>query len=181
MTLLLLLACGSDDVAWAMDTMSVVPTSSGLVGTHTWHFFSSRWGEVKDDGAFVCARAQSFTGTVTSPAQYEGCAGCTVSYRLSYDELGSDCPADLAEDPAYSVPTDLAIGDVPDELTALDPQPDRSMGWYAVLEGVVLEPYGFAWDDAIDWGGDPGPRGWNQGQTYTLWPAYAWDLAGAGS
>jgi len=178
--LLLLLACGSSDVAWALDTMSVVPTSTGLSGTHTWHFFSSRWGDAKGDAAFVCARAQTFTATVTSPAQYEGCAGCTVSYRLTYEEMDSDCADDLATDPVYAIPTDLAIGDVPEDLASVDPNPDRSLGWYAVMEGVRLDPYGFAWDDALDWGGDAGPRGWNQGQAYTLWPAYAWDLAGSG-
>jgi hypothetical protein len=75
----------------------------------------------------------------------------------------------------------IAIGPVDETLAALDPHADRSLGWYASFDGEKLEPYGFAWDSALDTGEDAGPPGWNPGQTYTLWPAYAWDLSSAAS
>lgn len=178
--LVLLLACGSDAPVWAMNTVSAVPDANGVSGTQTWTFFTDRWGKAKEDDAFVCARAQTFTGVVTSAAQFEGCPTCLVAYDLVYEEMGSDCDDALATDPAYTVPETFAIGDVAEDLAALDPQGGESLGWYAVYEGVALDAYGFAWDDALDWGGYPGPPGWNEGQAYTLWPAFAWDLAGDG-
>ena len=178
--LLLVSACASDTPAWAVDVLSAVPTSTGITGTQTWHFFTERWGKAKEDDAFVCARVQTFTGEVTSPAAYEGCASCLFSYALTFTEFDSDCDEALATDAAYVLPETLAIGDVPEDLVDLDPHPGRSLGWYAVFEGVQLEPYGFAWDDALDWGGDPGPPGWNEGGVYTLSPAYAWELADGG-
>ncbi len=181
MLLTLLLACGSDAPVWALNTMSVVPTSTGLSGTQTWTFYSGRWGKSKGDDAFVCARAQTYTGVVTSPVLYEGCADCLFAYELTYAELGSDCDEDLAADPAYRLPEVIAVGAVDDSIADLDPQGGESMGWYAQIEAGAVVPYGFAWDDALDWGGYPGPPGWNEGQVYTLWPAFAWDLADAGS
>ncbi len=181
MFLALLLACGSDEPVWALNTMSVAPSSTGITGTQTWTFYGSSWGKAKKDDAFVCARAQTFEGVVVSPALYQGCPTCLLAYELTFSEMGSDCDGSLATDPAYQLPDVFAVGPLAEELAELDPQGGESLGWFAVIEGVELEPYGFAWDDALDWGGYPGPPGWNEGQIYTLWPAFAWDLAGGGS
>lgn len=172
--LLVILACAPETPAWAVAQASVVPTPEGVEGVQAWSFYAENWGKAKGDGAFVCSRSQSFTGAVVAPDS--GCEGCLVAYELEYTEMGTDCPDDLAVDPAYQLPILMGIGRVPDELADLDPNPGRSSGWYANLGGPKLEAYGFAWDDALDWGGDEGPPGWNVGQSYTLTSAIAWDL-----
>lgn len=174
--LFLLLACADDGPAWAVNQMSMVPSATGGEGTQTWAFYTARWGDAKDDRAYVCARAQTFTATVTSlPA---GCPTCRFAYTVTLEELGTDCSSMVSVDPSFELPVAIAVGDVPDELAELDPHEGRSFGWYVSFDGVTYEPFGFAWDESLDWDGDPGPPGWNSGQPYTLFPAYAWDLAG---
>lgn len=170
----LLFGCASQEPIWAVAQASVVPSQGGLEGTQAWTFFTKRWGKAKGDAAFVCARAQTFSGTVV--ANPEGCVGCLVAYELTYEELGGDCPDDLATDEAYQLPLTMGIGDSPEAYADLDPHPGDSFGWYADLGGDAMEPYGFGWDDALDWGGDAGPPGWNFGQVYTLTSLVAWDL-----
>jgi len=172
--LLSLLACAPNTAVWAVAQGSVVPTSNGVEGVQAWSFYAKDWGRASGDGAFVCTRAQSFTGTVV--AADSGCEGCIVAYELTYAEMGTDCPDDLATDPAYALPVEMGIGQVSDELVDLDPHPGESAGWYANLGGPKMEPYGFTWNDALDWGGDEPPPGWNVGQAYTLTSAIAWDL-----
>lgn len=173
----LLLACASDTPHWAINVVSAVPTANGIAGTQVWQFFDEGWGKAGEQGAYVCARVQTFTGTGTSmpPA----CSACLAAYELVYEEMASDCDTALAEDPAFELPVTIAIGDPATEVETLDPHAGRSMGWYTSFDGAEHEPYGFVWDDALDYGGTAGPPGWNDGQAYTLWPAYAWDLAGA--
>lgn len=171
---LLLLACASDEPVWAVANASMRPTSNGVEGVQGWSFFTRSWGN-GGEGAFVCTRAQSFTGEVV--AAIGDCEGCLAAYELTYTELGSDCDDGIAADPAYQLPVTMGIGDALADYADLDPEPDRSFGWYADL-GAGLEPYGFAWDSALDWGGETGPPGWNQGQVYTLQAVIAWDIKG---
>lgn len=177
--LLALAGCGSDAPSWALQTGAATPSTSGLAGVQAWAFFTEAWGKAQGDAAFVCARSQTVAGTTAAPLP--GCVGCTAAYTLTVHEIDSDCDAELAQDPSYTLPVAIAIGPVDDSLAALDPHEGRSLGWYASFDGVELTPYGLAWDIALDETGDSGPPGWNPGQTYTLWPAYAWDLTTAAS
>lgn len=172
----LLTGCGGAP-AWAVQAGSVVPRDSGLDGVQAWSFFTARWGAAGDDAAFVCARSQTLTGTGAAPLP--GCASCTAAYTLATAEIETDCEGDEATDPSYTLPVAMAIGPVDASLADVDPYEGRSLGWYASFDGQTLEPYGLVWDAAFDTGADPGPPGWNPGQSYTLWSAYAWDLAGS--
>ncbi|MDP2307642.1 MAG: hypothetical protein Q8P18_16585 [Pseudomonadota bacterium] len=172
--LFLVAGCASDAPEWAVHHASLIPSETGLSGTQTWEFFSPAWARSGDPDAFVCARAQLVTGAVT--AALPGCEGCTVAYTIDVAELESDCAAPLDTDTAYTTPRAIGLGDVPDALADLDPYPGRSLGWYLSVDGVEMEAYGFAYDEALDWAGDLGAPGWSTGQAYTLWPAYAWDL-----
>ncbi len=174
--LLVLLAagCASDEPVWAVHHASLIPTESGLGGTQTWEFFTPEWAKSGDPSAFVCARGQLVTGAVV--AALPGCEDCQATYTLDVAELESDCAAPLDTDAAYATPRAMGIGSVPDELADLDPYPGRSVGWYLSVDGVEMKPYGFAYDEALDWAGELGTPGWSTDQAYTLWPAYAWDL-----
>lgn len=175
MTLLLLVACASDDIAWAVHHASVIPTATGLDGTQTWEFFTTGWEKEHDPEAFSCARAQLVVGAVAPPL--DGCADCLVAYEVIAEELDTTCAGPQATDASYGGSiTMMAIGAVAPELEAADPYPGRSMGWYVSLDGATMTPYGFAYDEALDWGGQLGAAGWANDQTYTLWPAFAWDL-----
>ena len=175
MTLLLLLACASDAPTWAVHHASVVPAETGLDGTQVWEFFDAAWAKKRDPKHYLCARAQSLVGEVTTPL--EGCDGCVAAYAVATEELDSDCADDLATDAAYaSAVVTFGIGDVPADLQDLDPWPGRSLGWFVSVDGRAMEAYGFAYDEALDWEGELGGPGWANGTTYTLWPAYAWDL-----
>lgn len=169
-----LFACGSDEPHWAVAQMTAVPGTSGVTGTQVWSFFSARWGAAEGDGAYLCSVGQTFIGTVTAPDA--GCEGCLVAYDLAFSPLDGDCPDELGQTPAFDFPGKMGVGDAPSAYADLDPQDGRSLGWYADLGGGGMEVYGFAWDDALDWGGQAGPPGWNVGQVYTLSPVIAWEL-----
>ncbi|MDP2312469.1 MAG: hypothetical protein Q8P41_06150 [Pseudomonadota bacterium] len=172
--ILLAVGCASDAPAWAVHHASIIPTETGLGGTQTWEFFTPAWARSGSEDAFLCGRGQLVTGTVVSALP--GCDGCQAAYTLEISELESDCAAPLDTDTAYATPRAMGIGDVPEALADLDPYPGRSLGWYLSVDGVEMEPYGFVYQEALDWAGDLGAPGWITGQTYTLWPAYAWDL-----
>lgn len=172
--LLLLFACASDEVVWAVNHASVVPTESGITGTQTWEFFTKKWGKNHSETAFICARAQELTGTLSTSTK--GCEGCLAAYSLTIQEIESDCEADLATDPAYATMLAFGVGDVPADYAEDDPHPGQSMGWYVSFDGSLLEPMGFVWDEAFDYAGEPGAPGWQNDQVYTFWPAAAWDL-----
>ena len=172
--LLLLSACASNDPTWAVEHASVIPGSSSLEGSQTWEFFDSSWSQSGSADAFLCSRAQIVDGAVASALP--GCEGCLVAYTLRLAELETDCPAPVDADVAYTTPLAIGIGAVPDTLTALDPYPGRSLGWYISVDGTSFEPFGFAFEEELEWAGTLGAPGWITGQTYTLWPAFAWDL-----
>jgi hypothetical protein len=173
MLLSLLLACASEDIAWAVNHASVVPDASGLTGTQTWEFFTKGWTPDSGDKHFACARAQTLDGAVASAPE---CKACTVVYTIAYEEIDSDCSDDYASDRSYQSLISFGIGDVDPDLAADDPHPDHSFGWYVSVDGSTMEPFGWAWDEAFNYDGDPGPPGWVEGRAYTLWPAVAWEL-----
>lgn len=171
--MLFFFGCASDTVAWAVNHASVVPETSGVSGTQTWEFFTEGWTPDSGDEHYACARAQTLSGSVASSPP---CDECLYLYKLSYEEFGTDCSGDEAEDPSYRALVYFGIGDVPEELSADDPHPGKSFGWFVSVDGETMEPFGWAWDEAYDYGGDPGPPGWVEGRAYTLWPSVAWEL-----
>ncbi len=176
MLLILAIACASEEAVYAVQHLSVIPSASGLTGTQTWEFFGAGWAEDRSAEHHRCARAQTVTGTLTVPLT--GCEGCVASYTIEVAELETDCEGELATSRSYSqVLLNFGVGDVPDDLADIDPYPGRAIGGYLSYDaGTTVEPYGWAYDEALDWSGELGAGGWVPDQTYTLWPAYAWDL-----
>lgn len=171
-----LFACGSDEPAWAVNHASVLPDATGLSGTQTWEFFAEGWKGGHAEDAFVCARAQSWVGEVV--ASPEGCNGCLAAYQVEVSEIETDCPEPYASDAAYAGPLTMGIGDAPAEFSTDNPFPDDAMGWYTSYETGAVQAFGFAWDEALDYGESASGPGWRVGTIYTLWPAVAWDLGG---
>lgn len=175
LALLGLVACASDVPTWAVHHASVIPSETGLAGTQSWEFFDAGWEDGRGKDSYLCVRAQEVSGEVT--AALSGCPGCVVAYALAATELETDCDEPIATDPAYAEAVlTMGIGEVPGDLASLDPHPSRSLGWYLSFDGETFTPYGFAYEEGLDWEGEIGQPGWAVGQTYTLWPAYAWDI-----
>jgi hypothetical protein len=168
----LLLACADDTPAWAVQHASVVPTSTGMTGTQTWEFFNSEWKPERGEKDYLCVRAQTVTGTLTTSTD---CPGCRAIWVLAVSELDSDCPDSLVEDASFSGPDVYAIGEVDASFADDDPYPDRSFGWAAGFGDGELAPMGWAWPEALELEGDAAP-GWALDRPYTLWPAVAWQL-----
>lgn len=169
---LLLLACASGEVHWVVQHASIVPTSTGMSGTQTWELFDESWSPEAGDRGFVCVRAQTVEGTLTTT---KSCPECRAVWVINVSELDSDCPEALVEDARFSGPDTLAIGEVHDDFTASDPFPDRSFGWAAGFGDGALTDMGWAWPEALELEGEAAP-GWALNRPYTLWPAVAWEL-----
>jgi hypothetical protein len=169
---LLLVACASDTPSWAVQHASVLPTSTGMSGTQTWEFFSEAWSPERGDEGYLCARAQTLEGSLTTS---KACAECRAVWVLTVTELDSDCPDELVESARFAGPDLYAIGDVDEEFLFDDPYPDQSFGWSAGFGDGELVPMGWAWPEALELEGRAAP-GWSTERPYTLWPGVAWAL-----
>lgn len=167
-----LLGCAAGEVSWAVQYASILPTTTGFTGTQTWAFFDDRWSPDDGEGGYVCSRAQTATGTVTTLAD---CADCRVAYAVAVEELGTDCEGDEADSEAYAGPDVYAIAGVPGDLEAQDPHPGDSFGWFVAWGDDELSALGWAYPEAVDHG-EAAASGFAVDQVYTLWPAVAWSL-----
>jgi hypothetical protein len=174
MLFLWLMACSSDKAAYAVNVMSVQPDQKGLSGTQTWQFFNSAWARHRLAKNFLCARAQEITGIVIPPPS--GCSGCDNAYKLTAEDIDSDCATDEATNPGYKATLYIAIGKVSSDISDMDPHSGESLGWYLSTDGEDYEPWGFAYDERLDKGEDPGVVIWSSDGTYTLMPAVALEL-----
>lgn len=170
MSLLFLLACASEEPAWAVLHASVVPDAGGMVGTQTWEFFSAAWSPDAGDQGYLCARVQTLTGTLSaSPA----CPDCRAVWALEVEELDGDCDETLAQSKDFGGPALYAVGEVATEFAAREPWPGEGFGWAVGFGDGELIEAGYAYAEALDLG-EVAPPGLAQGEAYTLWPAIAW-------
>ncbi len=177
--LLLLCACSTSAAPrWALQHASVTVSADGgsISGYQTWEFYGEKWEEGRDQEDHLCARVQSLEGSA-EPSLPTGCPGCIASFSLSLAELESDCTGEEATDPSYAGVTLYAIGSVDNAVSAIDPFPGESMGWYVAWSTEEVDALGFAYNGALDEGEEPEAAGWVEGLRYTLWPAFVWDLS----
>lgn len=173
--LLLWMACASNQAAFAVNVMSLIPSEKGLTGTQTWQFFDSGWAKNRNAKHYICGRAQSVVGTVVAPPS--SCTGCDNAYQITPKDVDSDCGGDEAEEKGFAATIYIAVGKVSSDIADMDPHPDDSLGWYLSTDGEAYEPWGFAYDEALDFdGGVPGPSLWSKDRVYTLKPAVALEL-----
>jgi hypothetical protein len=171
----LLLGCASEEIHWAVNSMSLEPSSRGVTGTQTWAFFTESWEKNRAEKTFACARTQQVAGDTST--ELEGCEGCLASYTLTITEIETDCTGDEATAKGFAAELQVAVGDVPAELEDLNPQGDRSLGWYLSLDGESYEAWGFAYFEELDFeNGGRGLPGWTSGQVYSFSPAVALEL-----
>ncbi len=176
--LTLVLACGSNydgsEAVWALNRATVTPAADGLTGAHTWSFYDSDWERTQSDDDLICEVVQELTGEVVAPMS--GCPGCSATYDIGFTLVVSDCADELTHDPGIEALLGFAFGPVPDEIAEDDPWPDNSAGWYLTVDGELMEDHGFAYPSSLDRGESSTTSGWMVGETYTLDPAYAWEL-----
>jgi hypothetical protein len=176
--LLLLVACSNGystgTAVWALNTATVTPSEDGLAGAHTWTFFNSGWEKSQSEDDLVCEIVQELTGSVVAPMT--GCEGCSATYEVAFSQVASDCSEELTGDPGLDAVIGFAFGPVPGEVAEDNPYPDQAAGWYLSIDGEVMEGHGFAYAPALDRGEEVQFNGWIVGETFTLAPAYAWEL-----
>ncbi len=170
------LACASETPGWSVQHLSVVPGDTGLTGTQTWEFFSTDGSGPDDADTFLCAIAQDVTATVVGVP--DGCESCSVAYALTATPMDSTCGEALTDDPVYRESlTVFAIGEAPAVLGDVDRHPGAGLGWYMSMDGgATVREYGHAYAAVLDEGGTVEAPAWSAGETYTLWPAFAWEL-----
>lgn len=186
--LTLLASCTSEpDLAdaprWAINWAEVTPAQSGLEGFQVWELFVDGWEKSHDPAYFKCYIVRSLDGEVTSPPR--DCTGCNWAYSLEFEQYneaagsateGTPCDATLQADERFLGPLSYGIGQLPSDLQEDEPYPGRTTGWYIGWDGQSADAFGYAYAKALESGGTPKGPGWLNGETYILWPAYAWDL-----
>lgn len=174
MLLLLLSACARDGVSWALNDATLQPSSTGVVGTHVWTFFPSRWERRQKEDLRSCSMVQDLSGEVIAPV--DGCLLCTAMYGLTLSPVDSDCPEELLANPSYTGIAAFGVGEVHPDIAHLDPFPGESMGWYLSYDGEHALAHGFVYPEALGRGQPAQVVGWSPEGLYTFEPAYAWEL-----
>ncbi len=169
MMALLLLGCAGE-AAWVVQHGSIVPGESGMEGTQTWEFFDASWSPDAGDQGYLCARSQTVVGTLSGST---ACPSCRAVWALQVEELGTDCPDDLAQSEDFGGPALYALGDVAEALLPDAPWPGEGFGWSVGFADGELVDVGYAYAEALD-AGDAAPPGLALGEVYTLWPGAAW-------
>ena len=161
--------------AWALNYATVQADGDTLAGVHVWEFFAEGWEKKQKEDYYKCSFVQSISGTATSP-EVEGCVGCTHFYSVVLTAQDGDCDESLSSDPALGGLRGFGLGEIEAGFAEEDPFPGGSVGWYISFDGVTAMFHGFAFPEALERGGSVDPDGWSSGQSYTLWPVYAWAL-----
>ncbi len=161
--------------AWALDYATVTPDASAeaIDGVHTWEFFAEGWEKKQAPEYYQCALVQSLEGALSEIPQ--DCTGCQYYYSITLLEQDSDCDAGLITDPALAGLRGFGVGLVPEGFSEEDPYPGQSLGWYLSFDDRSASFQGFIFAEGLE-RGEPTSPGWSGGETYTLWPAYAWSL-----
>ena len=173
---LLLGACAekAGPSSWAVHHAAAEATPGGLRGYQTWEFFTEDWSGDREADTHVCARVQALAGVEAAPLS--GCTECDVTVAVRADEVSTDCEGEEGTKAGFGSMTHFAIGPLPEQLEGDAPYPGETLGWYLSWDGVIIEPYGFVWNEALDRGEPVLVTGWDEGARYVFWPAYAWDL-----
>jgi len=170
--LFLLVACNSKasgDAAWAVNYATVTPDAFGVSGHHVWVFFQDGWERKRTEDYHLCTLLQTVEGSLID--DLDGCEECVATYEIALTDVEHDCDDELVSSASYRGIEAFGVGD-----SAGDDAPYASAyQWSLSYDGEALESHGWAFDEAEDWGSAT-TDGWEEDGTYTLWPAYAWDL-----
>ncbi|TNE85789.1 MAG: hypothetical protein EP330_24445 [Deltaproteobacteria bacterium] len=165
----LIAGCGGGGVpVWGVDTFTLDPTGAEPVGIQRWDMFDADWeasGAPRDHvcGAVVLLHPEPRT---------TDCPECVMAWSASPTLRETDCE-DLRAGEILRV-TAVGIGAMPEDLTNEDPHPGESLGaWVQIDDGGWL-PHGWAYPEALDFGGAGGE--WDGETIFTLWPDNAWPL-----
>jgi hypothetical protein len=171
--LVALLGCKDPVPAWAVQHGTAVVGTEALGGYQVWEFYGEGWGRNKSADQHVCARVQALEGI---PQAFAGCEDCEGSWAVRTEEVETDCAGTEAHEAAYAGVRGYAFGPVPSEMAGDDPHEGFSYGWYLSWDGENLEPFGYAWDEALETNEEPATDTIEPGKRLVLWPAFAWEL-----
>ncbi len=169
--------CGQpDEAAWAFQHGTLVVSESGdaFEGFQVWEMYAKRWRKKKKEKFHICARVQTVQGEQTD--DLEGCAGCLSTFVVATEELESDCGNGQGRGEGFTGIGHFAFGALPKELRDGAPYPGQTMAWYVSWDTQNAELLGYAWNERLDMGEPVDDSALVAGESYVLWPAYAWEL-----
>jgi hypothetical protein len=169
---LMLAGCAQGGQArWVMDTWLIDPAGQNLSAVTTWEVFGPNWESNQRPGNHVCTVVVEWTGTPTSDAvPADSCAACDRAWALDVAAFDSDCSDTVASHPLYMGLTGVGIGPVDASLAGEEGPADPAFGSFVEGEDGWV-PHGWATPAAGD------VTAWNGTAAFTLWPAFAWELA----
>lgn len=165
----LIAGCGDEGVpAWGVDTFTLDPTGDELVGIQRWDLYNADWwtsGAPRDHvcGAVVRLHPEPRTAD---------CPDCVVAWSASPTLRETDCERVAAGDLLRV--TAVAVGSLSDELVNEDPHPGESLGAWVQIDGSGWLPHGWAYAEALDYGGTA--QDWDGDTVFTMWPDSAWPI-----
>lgn len=168
------LGCRSDgdgSPAWAIDTLTLDPDGQTATALQAWTLHDARWERRATRRALVCSTVVELT---LEPGA-SGCEDCDVAYAV-VDQRVADSDCDQATLDAFVLldrTTAVGVGPLPEALADEAPLADARGGRVRVADRWL--DHGWAYPTGADTGEvQAGP--WDGVRTFTLQPAWAWDL-----
>lgn len=165
----LLCGCsGSQEPAWALDSVYLEPTDDGVYGFQTYNLYGEGWKKQHKGKHLICATVLELEGAETEP-----CADCDVAFALHSEVLESDCSGSPLPDAILNGLTAVGLGgldpsdDVPHPGATLVGLADLGQGW---------EVHGWAYPDALDAGETIEEASWDGQQAFRWLASSAWPL-----
>ncbi len=165
-----LTACGgSDEPAFAIDTIVLEPDGVDVHAFQTWYVLPERW-ERKPDTKPTCTVVTTFDGSPTGgPPQVEW------AWLASFPTvLESDCdPLWLRTQEFPTAVEAFGLGIAISDADA--PYPGQTQRTW-IDEGYGWSEHGMAWPTVLDEGGTTLRSQWTGTEPYSAWATLAWDL-----
>ena len=174
---LIITGCGDQGALpfWAFQHASVQSVDGVLTGFQVWEFYGERWKRKQKEKHHQCALVQSIVG---ESDVLEGCEDCDAVFAIELATVETDCGAGVNPTDFEGI-THFGFGEVPQAISADNPYPAASLGWFISWDEDAVDDQGYAWNALVEEGPDF-ETGWVEGEEFVLWSAYAWQLCSWG-
>jgi hypothetical protein len=162
----------SSDVAWALDTFTLVPDGDALTGQQSWSLYDARWENSGSEDHRVCGVTVQLAGT---PMDAPACARCELAWEIVATISEHDCergvPASLN---LLDGLTGIGLGEVPPRLVD-EAEHEGAVGSWVRYPSDGWKAHGWAGHTRW-WNGNPEATSWDGKRSLEARPAYAWDV-----
>lgn len=174
--MLLLAACAPDtDPGWAVDELWLEPDGDGVHGFQTWEIYGEAWSRRLAERHYLCAVVVELWGDPVEPG--DDCGGCSPAWAVEVALVETDCDPELSERARWLDLSGVALGPLGLELADDPPWPGMTRGGYAAYGDTGWLAHGWAYPAGLDSDLPVTEPSWNGQQSFTLVPAWAWELS----